>query len=143
MPAPYPYIYVNADGSARELHASERQYLETEFKGGDGAMPYINSTYEERNGWGDLNGYLKRSLLPDGTPTHNAPADDPIPADEPGAIRCVAARQGRGGGREQRRLGHLAGAPEGILKVKRCTGKFLAQVGAPHTGRKKGAVPAE
>jgi len=51
MPAaePYPYIYVNADGTARELHAGERAYLETEFKGGDGAMPYIKDSYEERN----------------------------------------------------------------------------------------------
>jgi hypothetical protein len=39
MPAadPYPYVYVNADGTARELHASEQKYLEAEFKGGDGA----------------------------------------------------------------------------------------------------------
>jgi len=37
MPEPYPYVHVNADGSARELHPSERRYLETEFKGGDGA----------------------------------------------------------------------------------------------------------
>jgi len=39
----YPYIYVNADGTARELHAGERAYLEMEFKGGDGAMPYIKT----------------------------------------------------------------------------------------------------
>ena len=38
---PYPYVYVLADGSARDLHADERTYLETEFQGGDGAMPYI------------------------------------------------------------------------------------------------------
>jgi hypothetical protein len=34
MPAadPHPYVYVNADGTARELRASEQKYLETEFK---------------------------------------------------------------------------------------------------------------
>ena len=73
----YPYVYVNADGTARELHAGERTYLETEFQGGDGAMPYIKDTYEERNGWGDLNGYLKRAQLPDGIPIAEAPAEDP------------------------------------------------------------------
>ena len=26
-----PYVYVNEDGTARELHPNERQYLETEF----------------------------------------------------------------------------------------------------------------
>ena len=48
--APYRYVYVIADGTARELHASERQYLETEFSGGDGVMPYIKSSYSERDG---------------------------------------------------------------------------------------------
>jgi len=73
----YPYIYVNADGTAREVHAGERTYLETEFQGGDGAMPYIKDTYDERNGWGDLNGYLKRAQLPAGIPIAEAPAEDP------------------------------------------------------------------
>jgi hypothetical protein len=39
----YPYVFINADGSARELHAEERAYLETEFKGGDGAAPWLRS----------------------------------------------------------------------------------------------------
>jgi len=43
MPEPYRYVHVEADGSARELHPSERRYLETEFKGGDGAAPYIKA----------------------------------------------------------------------------------------------------
>jgi hypothetical protein len=30
---PYPYIYVNPDGNARELLPSEREYLETRFLG--------------------------------------------------------------------------------------------------------------
>lgn len=75
--APYPYIYVIADGTARELHASERQYLETEFSGGDGAAPYIKSTYLQRDGWGEISGYLKRSELPAGTVIHAAPSEDP------------------------------------------------------------------
>ena len=74
---PYPYIYVNDDGTARELHVGERAYLETEFKGGDGAMPYVKDRYEERNGWGELNGYLARASLPADTPVGAAPAEDP------------------------------------------------------------------
>jgi hypothetical protein len=79
MPAAalYPYVYVIADGTACELHASERQYLETEFSGGDGAMPYIKSSYSERDGWGEITGYLERSELPAGTVIHHAPAEDP------------------------------------------------------------------
>jgi hypothetical protein len=72
----YPYVYINA-GSARELHPGERQYLETEFTGGDGAAPYIKSSYSERNGWGKLTGYLKRSELPVGVRIGDAPAEDP------------------------------------------------------------------
>ena len=74
---PYPYVYVLADGSARELHANERKYLETEFSGGDGNMPYIKDSYEERNGWGEIKGFLKRAQLPLGTRIAAAPAEDP------------------------------------------------------------------
>lgn len=74
---PYAYVYINADGTARELHAGERAYLETEFTGGDGAMPYVKNSYDERNGWGELNGYLERASLPAGTPVAAAPAEDP------------------------------------------------------------------
>jgi hypothetical protein len=79
MPAaePYPYIYVNADGSARELHADERTYLETEFSGGDGNRPYIKYDYEERDGWGEISGYMKRALLPPGITVAAAPAEHP------------------------------------------------------------------
>jgi hypothetical protein len=74
----YPYVYVDADGSARELHESERAYLETEFAGGDGNMPSIKSRYDERNGWDKLNGYLERALLPAGLGVGPAPAQDPL-----------------------------------------------------------------
>jgi hypothetical protein len=75
--APYRYVYVNADGSARELHAEERTYLEKEYNGGDGDMPYVKDSYSERNGWGELNGFLKRSDLPARTTIHPAPAENP------------------------------------------------------------------
>jgi hypothetical protein len=71
-------VYVNVDGTARELHATERRHLRTEFKGGDGAAPYVKSNYDERNGWGELAGYLQRELLPRGAPVEGAPAEDPL-----------------------------------------------------------------
>src|SRR5580693_6091170 len=73
----YPYIYVNADGTARELHADERAWLETEYTLGDGAAPHVKDSYDDRNGWGELNGYLKRAALPTGMPVADAPAEDP------------------------------------------------------------------
>ncbi len=75
---PYPYVYINADGTARELHADERAWLDTEYKGGDGAMPNVKDSYDERNGWGELNGYLARTALPAGMAVADAPAENPI-----------------------------------------------------------------
>jgi hypothetical protein len=75
---PYPYVYVNADGTARELHANERAWLETEYALGDGAAPRVKESYDDLNGWGELNGYLERAALPAGTPVGEAPAEDPI-----------------------------------------------------------------
>jgi hypothetical protein len=73
----YAYVYVNADGTARELHPNERQYLETEFLPGDGAAPSVKDSYSERNGWGEIRGYLQRSKLPSGMPVQEAPKEDP------------------------------------------------------------------
>jgi hypothetical protein len=73
----YSFIYVNADGTARELHPNERQYLETEFLPGDGAAPSVKDSYAERNGWGEITGYLMRSRLPPGTLIQDAPEEDP------------------------------------------------------------------
>jgi hypothetical protein len=75
---PFAYVYVNDDGTARELHRSERRYLETQFQGGDGAAPHIKSSYPERNGWGEISGYLERVLLPAGIPVGGIPAEDPL-----------------------------------------------------------------
>ncbi len=75
---PYPYVYINADGTARELHATERAWLETEYALGDGAAPNVKESYDTRNGWGELNGYLAREALPAGAPVADAPVEDPI-----------------------------------------------------------------
>lgn len=62
--AGFPYVYVNDDGSARELTLSEQEYLNTKFYGADGGRPYIKLHYGSRtpNGW--LRGFLKRRRLP-------------------------------------------------------------------------------
>src|SRR5689334_767250 len=51
---PYPYVYVNDDGSVRELHPSERIYLETSFSPFDGARPYTKDSYVMKDGWGSI-----------------------------------------------------------------------------------------
>ena len=74
---PYPFLYVNADGSVRELHPGERNYLETPFHPGDGGRPYVKGSYSQKNGWGEIAGFLKRSKLPHGTPIFAAPEENP------------------------------------------------------------------
>jgi hypothetical protein len=60
----FPYVYVNPDGSARELTADEQEYLNTPFSGGDGGRPYIKLRYESLTPDGRIVGYLERRQLP-------------------------------------------------------------------------------
>ena len=59
-------VYINDNGSARELSESEKKYVDTEFSPLDGARPYIKTRYEQRNGWGNLSGFLQRKDVPVG-----------------------------------------------------------------------------
>jgi hypothetical protein len=60
----FEFIYVNDDGSARELDADEREYLNTKFDHADGARPYIKFRYESLTPDGRISGYLRRRQLP-------------------------------------------------------------------------------
>ena len=60
----YGYVYINQDGSAREVTESERDYLETDFVGGDSGRPYIKSSYGSKDGWGSISGFIQRRRVP-------------------------------------------------------------------------------
>ena len=60
------YIYVNQDGTVRELSADEIEYLSEEFHPTDGGRPYIKSGFRSRDGWGSISGFLARSKVPSG-----------------------------------------------------------------------------
>jgi hypothetical protein len=80
MPKPSEVlIWINADGSARELSEAEKDYVDTDFSPFDGARPYIKSHYEQPNGWGELSGYLQRQQLPKDIPVQIAPQQSPLP----------------------------------------------------------------
>jgi len=70
-------VYVNEDGSVRELTEAERTYVATEFSPLDGARPYVKSRYSDRTAWG-IQGYLLRAEVPDGVSI-----DPPPPQDMP------------------------------------------------------------
>ncbi len=57
-------VYVNQDGSVRELSPQERKYLAEEFHPTDGGRPYIKSSYGSRDGWGSRSGFLARRRVP-------------------------------------------------------------------------------
>lgn len=63
-PDPARYVWVDDDGSARELTRDEAEYLGTKFLPGDGARPYVKSRYDARTPDGRLSGFLERSALP-------------------------------------------------------------------------------
>ncbi len=62
--AGFRYVYVNLDGSARELTPEEREYLSETFSGGDGGRPYIKFRYESLTPDGRISGFLERRQLP-------------------------------------------------------------------------------
>jgi hypothetical protein len=76
---PYPFVHVEADGSVRELHQSERNYLEMAFSPFDGGRPYIKSSYQDKNGWGSVEGFCPRGAVPHGVPIGAVPDSDPNP----------------------------------------------------------------
>ena len=79
-------VYINDNGSARELSESEKKYVDTEFSPLDGARPYIKTRYEQRNGWGNLSGFLQRKDAPVGMPINPAPSETASPQQTPQTV---------------------------------------------------------
>lgn len=75
---PYPYVYVEKDGTVRELHASEHKHLETPFYPTDGSRPYVKNSYNQKNAVGSMRGYCLRSKIPSHIKIDDSPTEDPI-----------------------------------------------------------------
>jgi len=75
---PYPYVYVNKDGSVRELHASERAELETPYSPLDSGQPYVKHTYDQKNGMNSLDGFCPRAKIAKHIRILPAPQEDPV-----------------------------------------------------------------
>jgi hypothetical protein len=67
---PYPYVYVERDGSARELRLDERALLEKKFSPFD--RPYVKLAYRDVVGHA-TSGFCRRSLLPPELPVVRLP----------------------------------------------------------------------
>jgi hypothetical protein len=71
---PYPYIYVEDDGTYREIDEEERKYLEERFHPCDGARPYTKFGLYSLTPDGKIGGYLERTKLP-----RDLKAGSPVP----------------------------------------------------------------
>lgn len=62
----FEYVYVEDDGSAREVTDVERRRLATEYGDNDSRRPYIKLRYESLDIEGRRRGFLRRRQLPPG-----------------------------------------------------------------------------
>jgi hypothetical protein len=76
----FEYVYVEDDGTVREVSEDDQNYLNTHFHPGDGARPYIKTQYKSRNGWGNISGFISRRRVP-----RRLPIGPYIPSDKPQA----------------------------------------------------------
>ena len=60
----FTYVYVEEDGTIRELDDEEKEYLLKEFHPADGARPYIKSHYWQRTPDRRIVGYMLRNRVP-------------------------------------------------------------------------------
>lgn len=61
----FEYVYVEIDGTVRELNKGEIEYLETKFEPSDGARPYIKSSYNQLTPDKKILGFLHRDKVPE------------------------------------------------------------------------------
>ena len=74
---PYPYVYIEENGSVRELHLREHRFFEMPMYPTDGSRPYIKSSYNYRNRFGSFSGYCLRTRIPSHLEIQNPPENDP------------------------------------------------------------------
>ncbi len=68
----FAYVYIEDDGSAREVTEVERRRLTAEYGEGDSRRPYIKLRYESRDAQGSRRGFLRRRQLPPDVPIREA-----------------------------------------------------------------------
>jgi hypothetical protein len=72
-------VWIEADGSARELTERQKKHVDAEYSPFDGARPFIKTSYEQVNALGDRSGYVARTALPAGIVVGPAPAEKASP----------------------------------------------------------------
>jgi len=70
---PYPYVYVNDNGSFRELTKEDKEYLQEKFHPADGGRPYVKQRYKSKTPTGSIGGFCKRIKIPKGLTAGDIP----------------------------------------------------------------------
>ena len=91
-------VFVNEDGSVRELTQAEKTYVATPFSPLDGARPYVKSRYLDRTALG-IQGYLPRAEVPHGIAIAPAPEHDKLQLQTPQAVADALSQLIRNHGR--------------------------------------------
>ena len=65
------YVYVNKNGTSRELTNDEIDYLSENFHPNDGGRPYIKSSYEQLTPDNKIWGFILRSKIPKNIKVNN------------------------------------------------------------------------
>jgi len=60
----YDFVFVENDGTVRELNFAEVEFLERPFITDNPARPKIKRRYDEKNENGGLAGFIKRTRVP-------------------------------------------------------------------------------
>jgi len=60
----FEYVYVENDGTIRELNKEEQKYLSEKFEPNDSGRPYIKSSYGKLTPKGEISGYISRRKVP-------------------------------------------------------------------------------
>jgi hypothetical protein len=60
----FEYVYVENDGTVRELVFEEKKYLNEEFENTDGNRPYIKSRYNQLTPDKKISGFILRIRVP-------------------------------------------------------------------------------
>ena len=60
----FQFVYVEKNGSVRELNDDEMQYLKEEFHPNDGGRPYIKTSYKDLTPDGKISGFIYRKRVP-------------------------------------------------------------------------------
>jgi len=60
----FEYVYVNEDGTVRELDSEELDYLQTKFSPNDGGRPYIKMYFKNLTPDRKISGFILRNRVP-------------------------------------------------------------------------------